>query len=132
MSVQIVWPYFKTASETLTHASAVPDDDPWRLAIFDALAANGDRNDFNWGYIAGLDRPKLIDHGHAFETHAGSVSPFTDRCRGREIPVEYMNRLQQFVGASDRSRLRQVLASDIVDRIVDRGQTFVQVGELAV
>jgi hypothetical protein len=125
-SVQVVWPLFETAAERTATAADCPDDESWRIALFDGLAANADRNETNWGFIKELPAPKLIDHGHAFETHGAGASPFVERWRRQDIPPEHLEHVRRFLAQSGESRLRELLDHDVVDRIFDRAGLLVQ------
>lgn len=125
-SVQVVWPLFEMALERTATVADCPEDASWQIALFDALAANADRNDSNWGFVKDLPDPKLIDHGHAFEAHGGGTSPFVDRWRGQEIPPEHLDHVERFLARSGDSRLREFLDHDVVDRIIDRARLLVE------
>jgi hypothetical protein len=125
-SVQVVWPLFDTALERTATVADCPEDSSWQIALFDALAANSDRNESNWGFIRELSEPKLIDHGHAFEAHVGGPSPFVERWRNQEIPAEHLENVERFLAGSADSRLREFLDHDVVDRIGDRARQLVE------
>lgn len=129
-SVQVAWPFFRVAAECVPPKSVndCSDEDVWRVAIFDALCANTDRNDTNWGFVRELDRPKLIDHGHAFDSGASSTSPFVVLKSGQTIPTEHVARLNRLVGRHGETPLRDLLEGATVDAIIARAQSFVGTG----
>jgi hypothetical protein len=133
-SVQIAWPFFELAAESQPPKTPgdCPDADTWRVAIFDALCSNPDRNDTNWGCVRGFDQPKLIDHGHAFDPNQASTSPFVAARRGQAIPAEYVDRLRRLVGRQRETSLRDVLEEASVDSIIQRAKTFIDTGNLDV
>lgn len=134
-SVQLAWPLFKVAAEQQPPrtASTCLDAEVWRIAIFDALALNTDRNGTNWGFISEMpDQPKLIDHGHAFDAGAGGSLDFILERRGRPIPPELLDRLRSFFTRASSTELRQLLPPVTFDRVMDRTRDFVQGGLLNV
>src|SRR5436853_439346 len=50
-SLQVAWPLFQVAAELQKSVGDCEHDDVWRVAIFDALAGNTDRNPTNWGFV---------------------------------------------------------------------------------
>jgi hypothetical protein len=133
-SVQVALPLFKPAAELTRQASSCPDEEIWRVAVFDALAINTDRNATNWGFVEGIeDRPKLIDHGHAFGGPASGAFDFIELCRGRVVPDRLRDRLRErLVGPGLPSELVELLPAGIVQLIEERARTFVETGDFAV
>jgi hypothetical protein len=129
-SVQVAWPLFRVAGETAATVASCPDQDQWRVAIFDALAGNTDRNATNWGFIGGVDRPKLIDHGHAFDSATPTTSEFSSNRRGQTIPHEHLQRVQKLLVNAGASQLPDVLETATVDAIFVRAQTLVDTTRL--
>src|SRR5207245_2526325 len=100
-----------------------PDGDVWRVAIFDVVCANTDRNDTNWGFVQDMTQPKLIDHGLAFDANQASTSPFAAARRGQAIPDEHVPRLERLIGRHRETPLRDVLEAPAVDAVVSRARS---------
>src|SRR5436190_21707780 len=49
-SLQVLWPAFETAAERGATAATCSEEERWRVAAFDALSRNIDRNIHNWGF----------------------------------------------------------------------------------
>ena len=131
-SIQIAWPRFEVAAVLGLNPGSCEESDRWRIAIFDALAANPDRNDGNWGFIDQLPLPKLIDHGHAFDPgQPETTSPFALEKRGTAIPDEYLHQIRAFAGGAATSALGEVLDEAVVQSVFQRASTFVETGDLA-
>jgi hypothetical protein len=126
-SLQVVWPRFKVAAELQREPASCGESDRWRVAIFDALAGNTDRNATNWGFIEDLQRPKLIDNGNGFDV-APTTSQFSTELNGQPIPDDYKEPLGTFVASSDQSQLKKMLPDPIVTTLFGRAQSFVQKG----
>lgn len=131
-SVQVVWPFFRTAIERTATVHDCLDDDRWRVAIVDALAWNTDRNESNWGFIQDLPHAKLIDNGNAFDPAQVVSSPFVADKNGDAIPADHRERLQEFVRASRDSQLREILDGGVVENVMQRADDFVQTGTFSV
>lgn len=129
-SLQVVWPRFKIAAELARQPAGCELADQWRVAIFDALAGNTDRNNTNWGFIEDLPRPKLIDNGNAFGA-ATTTSEFATNLRGQQIPEGPRRQLEAFLRGSERSRLRELLPDPTTVAIFGRAESLFQNGTLA-
>jgi hypothetical protein len=133
-SVQIAWPLFKVAAECgPRHAKDCPDDEIWRVAIFDALALNTDRHGMNWGFVEQMDdRPKLIDHGHAFEAATARSFDFIDLKQGQKIPAENLARVELLLSRRLATPLADVLPTKTFEHVMDRAKAFVDTGDFSV
>jgi hypothetical protein len=129
-SAQLTWPRFEVAAERSAGVNDCTEDDRWRIAIFDALAGNTDRNATNWGFIKDLPRAKLIDHGHAFAAANPTNSEFSIECRGQALPAEHLDRVRAFLLRAPDSLLRDMLDEATVAAILARAQTFADTGTL--
>lgn len=133
-SVQVVWPMFMPAVERGVSALSLPDEEIWRVALFDALALNTDRHGGNWGTIEGLDQhPRLIDHGHAFDAAVSGGFDFINLRRNAQIPDEYRERLVTRLrepGLPDE--LRQLRPQSTIRKIEDLIDIFVNQGQFLV
>jgi hypothetical protein len=86
-SVQVIW----ANKEVGTDISEFDDDDVWRAATFDALVRQTDRSASNWLGVPedpahGQRKPKLIDHGYAFDLTRQGPMDFYQRLKGQELP----------------------------------------------
>jgi hypothetical protein len=126
-SVQIAWPFFSVVAETAPPktVSDCPEDTVWRIAIFDTLCANTDRNDTNWGFVRQLDQPKLIDHGHAFEPGQATTSAFATAKRGQPIPGDLLNRVKRLLERDREAPLREMLLAPNADALFQRATSLV-------
>jgi hypothetical protein len=133
-SVQVTWPLFTPAAELHYTASQCPDPEVWRAAIFDALALNTDRNATNWGFVDGMpERPKLIDHGHAFDAAQGNSYDFIDLKQNEPIPDSYMKRIhERLIVRGMPTRLVELLPEQTVDRIRNVAHGLVNDGVFSV
>lgn len=129
-SVQVLWPRFELAQGHFTHVEC-PDDVAWRIALFDAIIANTDRNDGNWGALGALPYAVMIDHGHCFTKAPNCTSPFFTARQGQQIPDELVENARRFCGNAGESRLKGVLADQYVQETVHRAQHMVDTGLLA-
>lgn len=130
-SVQILWPRFEVAAVANTDPLSLPDDDIWRIALFDALIRNGDRHGGNWGMVAGA-RPGLIDHGHSlFPPLAGVNSPFLAARRNEQIPDELLVRIDT-VAERGGGRVQELVDDEPLQQLVERARRFVEDGCLRV
>ncbi len=136
-SVQVAWPLFKIAAESPApgvarrEARDCPDEEIWRIAIFDVLALNTDRNGTNWGFIEGMsDRPKLIDHGHAFEAAQSGSFEFIDLRRGGIVPAEHRERVEGLLERRTTTPLADVLPPQTFQHVMDQARSIVDTGNL--
>jgi len=134
-SAQVLWPWFKIALETKFTARTCPGgaETSWPIAIFDWLAANGDRHLGNWGVLQPHGRePRvvLIDHGHAFDR--GGPGEFANHHRGDEVPPGLLEQVAGFARSRDSSGLNEVLAGDAVERVFARADDLVATETLGV
>jgi hypothetical protein len=123
--VQVLWPRFRTAADDSLACEQCADDVSWRVAVFDLLAANTDRNEGNWGTIEGLPRVALVDHGHAFQADDSS-SPFVQRHRGGDIPQDLLNCVQLLHANETTSRLTQFLDAPVCQGVFARAAKLKQ------
>lgn len=130
-SLQVAWPRFKLAAELALQPSSCSEYDRWRVAIFDALAGNTDRNNTNWGFIQDLDCAKLIDHGNGFGPDP-TTSQFAFDLNGQAIPNQYKTYIASFVAQEKGSRLPTVLPEETALALFARAQSFVQTGTLSI
>jgi hypothetical protein len=130
-SLQVAWPRFKLAAELELQPKSCTDTDRWRVAIFDALAGNTDRNATNWGFIQDLDRTKLIDHGNGFGPDP-TTSQFATDLNGQHIPEEYKQHLEVFIANEKGSRLTTALPETTALALFARAQLFVQNSTLSI
>jgi hypothetical protein len=132
-SVQVVWPIFQTAAELQVTAQQCPDSEIWRVAIFDALAKNSDRHAGNWGFVGDLrERPRLIDHGHAFDASQAIQSEFVNLKRGQTLQEEEMYALSRLLERRRTTRLAGLLEPTTLDQIMSLAQAFVDSGVFSV
>jgi hypothetical protein len=124
-SLQVAWPRFKLAGELELQPTSCDEIDRWRVAIFDALAGNTDRNATNWGFIQDLPRAKLIDHGNGFGPDA-TTSEFATGLAGQAIPDQYIQHLEAFIASEKGSRLSTVLPEEVLSALFSKAQLFVQ------
>jgi hypothetical protein len=129
-SVQILLPLFRPAAEAGANPASCDQEDSHRAAIFDAIAANTDRNDGNWGLIAEIPRVKLLDHGYAIAEWPGRVpaSPFIDQWHATEISDEDRRAVEGFLHGADRTRLHEFLDEETVTRVLGRARNLVELG----
>ncbi len=106
-------------------------EDRWRVAIFDALAGNTDRNPWNWGFIDGLERPKLIDHGNGFGGDQ-TTSPFAIELKDQQIPDLCKQHLEEFIAGEKGTRLSSVLSKQALSVLFSKAQLLVQNGTFSV
>lgn len=133
-SVQIMWPRLTVAAENKPPLTVndCPESDIWRVALFDALCANTDRNDTNWGIVSDLKRPKLIDHGHAFVASQISTSPFFTMKGGQTIPGEHVPRLEGLLARGGETAMRDVLSEADVEAVITRAESLVRSGTMQI
>jgi hypothetical protein len=131
-SLQVLWPAFETATEVGATTTTCSDRDVWRVALFDAIARNTDRNDSNWGFIKGVPDVKLVDHGFACALwpNRGPTSQFVEDKRGHPVPPEQLVNVQDFWDSRNGSRLGEVLDPGAVGAIFDRARLIIQSGAL--
>lgn len=131
-SIQVAAPFFQPAVTAGASPATCGDEDSWRVAVFDAIARNTDRNDSNWGFIGDITGVKLVDHGYAFAEWPGREpsSPFVEHRRGEDIPEEIHAGIEKFVEKADESELRTVLDENDVDRLVERARMLAERGRL--
>jgi hypothetical protein len=128
-SAQVLWPQFVVAVGNFT-ATDGADEVGWEIAVFDALAANTDRNDTNWGAITALPDAVLIDHGHCFTKSSNTTSAFFQHRHDQQIPAALLNRVEAFVNNASNTHLREVLDEPVVDQVIERARHLVQDGKL--
>jgi hypothetical protein len=128
-SAQVEWPGFVRAEQNFRHTDC-PDDRAWQIVVFDAVAANTDRNDGNWGAVIQLPDAVLCDHGRCFTYGASTTSPFFQDRHGQAIPAHVMVHMEAFLHTSDSTRLREMLDDLTVDQTIARAQHLVQEGKL--
>ncbi len=125
-SVQVLHPRFKTSIEGGFAVSMCADDDRLRCAAFDVLASNTDRNNGNWGMVADVACPRLIDHGHAFETFAGPPGgDFVMASVGHSLPDDILAELKEFIAHESNSDLSVLLGAQKAGRVFARARTLV-------
>jgi hypothetical protein len=103
----------------------------WPIGVFDALAANTDRNEHNWGVIDDMPHIVLIDHGHAFEAQA-TDSGFATRHRDEALPSDILKAVEAFAADPAESRLCGLLAEDELARVFSRADAIRRDGKLTV
>ncbi|HWJ51039.1 MAG TPA: hypothetical protein VNR42_08465 [Solirubrobacteraceae bacterium] len=130
-SLQIAWPRFNLAAELAMEPADCDDSDRWRVAIFDALAGNTDRNATNWGLIQDLPRAKLIDHGSGFGLEP-TTSQFATELNGEQIPEMHKRYLETFIANEKGSRLPTILPDTAALTLFERAQDLVQNGTLSI
>lgn len=129
-SAQVLWPRFVLAQGHF-NASHCPDELGWKIAVFDYVIANSDRNDGNWVAIDG--RPEfavLIDHGNSITHGPRTSSPFAQARNGQHVPPEIVETLRGFVNGASNTRLNEVLDGQHVSEIVERIRRIVDSGML--
>jgi hypothetical protein len=129
-SLHVVWPYYQMALELSATVEQCREEDRWRVAIFDALAAHPDRHNQNWGFIESTPGVRLIDHGHTFQPGMRSTSPFAHDKSGAEIPDLEREHLARFLANLPHSRLGELLEPGPLEEVRDRVRTFVGSGFL--
>jgi len=130
-SAQVLWPRFSTANEKGLDPSVCHEDVSWPIAVFDALAANTDRNEHNWGVIDEEPHIVLIDHGHAFEA-AASDSGFTLRHKDQAVPQALLAKVANFAADPAQSKIADLLTEDELSRLFSRAQLIAGDGVLHV
>jgi hypothetical protein len=123
-SAQVLWPRFSTANDKGLDPNVCDDDVSWPIAVFDALAANTDRNEHNWGVIDEEPHIVLIDHGHAFEPQS-SDSKFALRHKDQSVPDALLAKIRAFAADPAESKLFGLLTEDEVSRVFSRAQLIV-------
>jgi hypothetical protein len=134
-SVQLAWPLFEVAAEagpggTPRYARDCPADEISRVALFDVLALNSDRHGLNWGFVRGMDdRPKLIDHGHAFDAATSASFDFINERRGQPVvPGEYVDQVRRLLDPQYSAPLAQILPDATFQRAVTEATNIVRTG----
>jgi hypothetical protein len=130
-SAQVEWPGFVRAEQNFRYSDC-PDDRAWLIAVFDAVAANADRNDGNWGAVIGLPDAVLCDHGRCFTYVSTTASPFFQDRHDKPIPADSMGHVEAFLNTSGNTRLREMLDDATVDQVIARAQHLVHEGKLVV
>jgi hypothetical protein len=127
-SLQVLLPAFRPAVEMGATPTTCSDTDHCRVAIFDAIGRNTDRNDSNWGFVTGISDVKLVDHGYAWGAWPSRSlsSAFVEQKRGQSLPDELLEQVQAFLDGRSDSRLSQILDSGAVDGVFDRARLIVQ------
>lgn len=128
-SAQVEWPGFVRAEQNFRHTDC-DNDRAWLIAVFDAVAANVDRNDGNWGAVIQLPDAVLCDHGRCFNYGTTTTSPFFQDRRDHQIPAEALGHIETFLITSGSTRLREMLDAPTVDQVIARAQHLVDEGKL--
>ena len=115
-SAQVMWHQFVIAEQHFSHTDC-PDDVAWKIAVFDLLAANTDRNSGNWGAITALPDAVLIDHGHCFTKGPATASPFFIDRHGQPLPDDVKPHVERFLASAANTRLQSVLDGPIVEGV---------------
>lgn len=131
-SLQVVW----YPHEVGPDLDALPAEDVWRGALFDAIVLHRDRHPGNWlacpPVASGQPRLKLIDHGHTWDAGGQPSSQIYNKHQGKPVPDELKPALEGALKGIDRSPLRALLDGAAVDAVKKRLTYVVQSGIVGV
>jgi hypothetical protein len=128
-SVQVIW----ANKQVGTAIADFDEDDVWRAATFDALVRQTDRSASNWLGVPedpahGRQRPKLIDHGYAFDLTRQGPAEFYAHFKGQDLPLSCVEALER--GQSQFYALDHLLEAPELEGLLQRAELLVNTGVL--
>jgi hypothetical protein len=119
-SLQVLWP---DGRQWLTPIAALPDDEVWQAAVFDAIVARADHANNNSFGVPGpgtgsTPHLRLVDTGNAFDISPASPpnSSFYQHRLDDDLPEDVLRAVREFVEAPT-SELEDLLGRDEAERV---------------
>jgi len=109
------------------------EDASWKSGLFDAIIGNIDRHSGNW--LIEDSKVWLIDNGFSFPSRASEddnksviLSRFVQKIWERDIPDNYMNKLQRLKDKEFQSQLKKLLDKEAFDLFLERLRHLLRTG----
>lgn len=128
-SLQVLWP---DGRQWLTPIAALPEEEVWQAAVFDAIVAHADHANNNWFGVPGpgagsTPHLRLVDTGNAFDMSPASPpnSSFYEQHLDDELPEDILAAVREFA-EDPPSELEDLLGSDEAMRVGERASKLAE------